>query len=305
MISSKGSIPRHFLPNMVYWNGSMFKKGCQIGFFLMVVLKAGATPSTDFLAEGEKLLLQNKPQEALTFFEASLGQGQASQKLFLNLGTAYYALGQLERAKTMFDRGLQLPGELTQTLLFNLGNVMMAQRKYKEAEENFTKALTLDAQDGDVYLNRANTRLIQQNYQGALDDYLQVLALQPQNPQRPQIMRLTDLLQAHLASIREAERLAEAQRLAQIAREEEARREAQRIAAIQEEERKRAEELARLEAERRQQEEAQRLAEENRRREELLARIRESLARAAEETKNLSASEGQIKKPHEELDLAE
>lgn len=280
----------------------MISRWCQIAA-LGGALTAAAQ-ATDFLSEAERLLSQNKPGEAVTYLEATLGQGRLSQRLFLYLGTAYHALGQNDRAVAMFERGLELRGELKAALLYNLGSVSMARRDYEKAEAYLSRALELDERDGDAYLNRANVRLIRENYEGALNDYLQVLALQPDNPQRAQILRLTELLRAHLAAVREAQMRAEAERLAQLAREEEARREAERLAALQEEERRRQEELARQEEERRRQEEERRLAEENRRREELLARIRESLARAAEEARNLQAPEGSIRKTEEELDLA-
>lgn len=279
---------------------------CQIAGFLWLLLLMPnvAVFSQDFFGEGEKLLLENKPTEALVYLEASLGQGAVSEKLYLYLGLAYYATGQRELARTMFQRGLEFKGPLAAAFHFNLGNIDMGAGEHAEAEASYTQALALAPRDGDVYLNRANTRLVMENYQGALEDYIQVLALQPQNPQRAEIIRLTDLLRSHLVAQEEAARRAEAERLAQAAREEEARKEAERIAAIQEEERRQAE-IARLaEEERVRQEEAARIAEENRQREELLAKIRESLARAAEETQNLQAGEGDIDNTQEELDLA-
>lgn len=284
----------------------MFREACQIAWLLLpFVAVAAVGHGQDFLAEGERLLQANQPAEALVFLEASLGQGATSQRLFLYLGLAYYATGRLDRALTMFQRGLALPGDQRQTLHFNIGNVLMAQAKYAEAEASFDQALGLDPRDGDSYLNRANVRLIRQNYAGALEDYVQVLTLQPSNPQRSEISRLVELLRSHVAAVEEAARLAEARRLAQLAREEEERQEAARQAALREEERRRAEEQARLEEERRRAEEQARIEAENRRREELLARIRESLERAAQETRNLQATEGSIKKTEEELDLAD
>ncbi|GEM_PF-2014000 len=284
----------------------MNTKSCQIlglGVSLLI-LPLMAVFAQSFLLDGEKLLLANKPAEALVFLEASIGQGQVSEKLYLYLGLAYAATNQPEKAAQMFRRGLEFKGELASSLYYNLGNVEMSSGKYPEAEGEYSSALSLTPRDGDVFLNRANVRLVRENYQGALDDYLQVLAIQPQNPQRLEIIRLTELLRGHLVAQADAVRRAEAEKLAEIARAEEARREAERIAAIEDAQRREAEQARNAEEERLRIAEAARIAEENRRREELLAKIRESLARASEETQNLHAGEGNVESTQEELDLA-
>jgi predicted Zn-dependent protease len=92
----------------------------------LAVLILGVFPlgAEDFLARGEKLLNENKPDQALVFLQAGLETGAADQKLYHYLALSYQSLGQNQAALDALEKGLALPGDLTYLLSYNQGNVL-------------------------------------------------------------------------------------------------------------------------------------------------------------------------------------
>jgi len=244
------------------------------------------------LERGEKLLQENKPDQALVFLQAGLESQGPSQKLYHYISLSHQALDQKAQALEAIEKALALQGELSYLLEYNRGNILFQMGDYPGAEQSFTRSLSQAPGLHANVLNRANSRLNMGDYSGSLADYVLFQDLEPSNPQKAQIDEVIALLRAQLASEEERARLAEAERLAQIAREK------------AEEERKAAQaEAARLEAERLAALEAERAAEEQRRREELLARIRGSLEGAGEDSQSLREGAQEIEDFEDEFTL--
>jgi tetratricopeptide (TPR) repeat protein len=209
----------------------------------------------DYLARGEKLLNENKPDQALVFLQAGLETGTPSQKLYHYLALSYQSLGQNQKALEAIEKGLALSGDLTYLLSYNKGNVLFQEGQYSAAEEAYNRSLGLAPDFNSNILNRANARLQQAKYADSLGDYKLYQELEPSNSQRRQIDEIIALLEAELLAEEERLALEEAQRLAELARqkaEEEARREAEEAARLE------AERLAKLEEERKAAEEKRR-----------------------------------------------
>jgi tetratricopeptide (TPR) repeat protein len=247
--------------------------------FWLTILITALLPlgAQDYLARGEKLLNENKPDQALVFLQAGLETGTPSQKLYHYLALSYQSLGQNQKALEAIEKGLALSGDLTYLLSYNKGNVLFQEGQYSAAEEAYNRSLGLAPDFNSNILNRANARLQQAKYADSLGDYKLYQELEPSNSQRRQIDEIIALLEAELLAEEERLALEEAQRLAELARqkaEEEARREA--------------EEAARLEAERLAKLEEERKAAEEKRRQELLERIRNSLGNASDDSQSLT-----------------
>lgn len=249
----------------------------------------------DFLGEGEKQLSLNNPAKALTYLEAALAQGAPDERLLMNLGLAYQRTGNGADARKTFRQGADLAGPARKTFLLNLGIAAFLAKDWSAAEEAYTAALAVDSVFGEALLNRANTRLSQENWAGAAEDYRAYQAAVPSNPQKEKIDQVIALLDA-------ASTEAAAVRLAQEARQKKEAEAKAAAAAAAEADRQKAETLAEADRQKALAEAAAKRAadeaaaeEERRKQEEILAKIRESLAGASDDSKALSTGPSEVK----------
>lgn len=160
--------------------------------------------------QGEELFLQNNPSGAIPKLEAAIKQQPSNETAFMYLGIAYEQVGNLQKAADTYINGAQLGGNKAGTLYFNAGNALYALKQFTKAEQVYTNAVSSEDAPEGVWLNRAGVRVEQQKWEPALEDYGTYLTLQPQDPQKPQISRMMDILGS---MIREAERVAEQERI--------------------------------------------------------------------------------------------
>jgi tetratricopeptide (TPR) repeat protein len=156
------------------------------------------------LQEGEKLFLQNRPQEALPLLEQALYENPDNERLYLYLGIVYEQLASPDKSIQVMRRGLSVARGVKDLLYFNLGNNLFRQKEYTLAEQMYSNALEVNRLMEDAYLNRDNARLELESYANARADYIEYLRLAPATPQREPIEKLISLLGGMLD---EAERL--------------------------------------------------------------------------------------------------
>ena len=220
-------------------------------------------------SEGEKQFKANNPSGAAVLLESEIQRGEISADTYNFLGLAYFQLGEYAKSIDAFERGMKSSYADRKKLCFNEGNVAYASGDYEKAENCFSLAVAVSPQMYSAVLNRANARLMQKKYGGALHDYKLYVASVPDDPQRDSIIRLISYLEEQLVfEEQEKVRLAEEQK--RIAEENErmqaeiARREAEQAAA-----------------------EAARKAEEEERRRKLLEEVANSLQQT--DTTNMTA----------------
>ena len=160
------------------------------------------------LQEGERLFLENKPQEARPFLEEALNENPTNEKIYLYLGTIYEQINDPQRAIQIMKRALTISTKYKDLFYYNLGNNFFRQEEYTLSEEMYNKAIGVNSNLADAYLNRANSRLKLQNLSPARDDYVQYLRLAPDSSQREQIEKLIALL-GSIAEETELKRLEE------------------------------------------------------------------------------------------------
>jgi tetratricopeptide (TPR) repeat protein len=150
--------------------------------------------SSEFFDKGEALFVQNKPQDARPLLESALNDDPSNEKAYLYLGIIYQQLGDSQKAIDILKRGLGVASAYKDLFYYNIGNDFFSRKEFAFAEEMYTSAIATNKNLSESYLNRANTRLQLQNYDGALGDYSLFLQLAPQDPQRPSIEKIMALL---------------------------------------------------------------------------------------------------------------
>lgn len=230
---------------------------------------------------GAEAFLYNRPREAASLLERAIEDEPTNARAYLYLAFSYEQLSMYERAITTLRRAESIPGIDRAQVYFNIGNNFLKLGDVESAEQAYSESISVSPLDTDPYLNRANVRVMREEYPPAIEDYTAVLELDPDHRQRVEIEQMIALLSDHL----EQER---------IRQEEEARR------LREEEERRAAEEAARLAEEQRQREEAEA------RRRALLSSVLDSLDSASEDTTNMSAGNEDIDDyTDEEFDIAD
>jgi tetratricopeptide (TPR) repeat protein len=167
---------------------------------------------------GEELFLQDKPQEALVYLEASLAEDPANIRAGLYLGIAYQQLDRIDEAIAVYLRILPRAGNEAALIAYNLGNAYYNKGDPALAERYYTQAIEADDAYASAYLNRGNSRVRRGALGEAAADYGAYLSLAPRSPQRPRIEQLIALIRAEFAAEEsrriqaEAEARAEAER---------------------------------------------------------------------------------------------
>jgi len=168
--------------------------------------------------QGEKLFMENKPQEAIPLLETALRHAPEDVELYFYLATSYEQLGQLDAALQTYRQGLTHAGARKAQFYFNMGNLEQRRRKYTQALELYTQALQVDRDMTPAYLNRANVNVWLQEYGEAVADYRVYLSMEPRSSQKENIEKMIALLNEKIL-VAEQER-----RAAEIKQEEEERR---------------------------------------------------------------------------------
>jgi len=171
-----------------------------------VSLGSESISTTGPFADGERLLREDRPKEAAAKLEKAILEPGVDERAWIYLSVAYLQLGRLDESLAILRKGLSAANRYRPLYFYNMGNVFVLQGKNAFAEEMYGEALALDPAYAAAYLNRANARLNQRNYQMASADYRSYLEIEPASAQRESIEGLLAKLDSALAA--EAERIA-------------------------------------------------------------------------------------------------
>lgn len=160
-----------------------------LSLLMLFMLLAPAAAETLF-EQGEKLFMENKPEQAVMVLEEALKGDADKGKGYLYLGICYEQLGQFENAVSAYSRGLDHAGAYRDTYLFNMANNYLRLGQRKEAAETFGMTLEVNASYAPAYLNRGNLRVGDGSYRDAISDYRTYLTLRPEDPQKEEIERM-------------------------------------------------------------------------------------------------------------------
>jgi len=159
--------------------------------------------------EGEQLLMQGKPAQALDPLARAMSENPSRVTTYIYIGIAYEQLGRVEEAIAVYRRALPIAGILTANVANNLANVYFLRGNSDMAEQYYTQAIGFNSIYSNAYLGRANTRIKTGNYKNAIADYEHYISLEPRSEQRGKIESLINLLHTEAAAEEMKKMLAE------------------------------------------------------------------------------------------------
>jgi tetratricopeptide (TPR) repeat protein len=172
---------------------------------------------SSYLEEAEKLLMEDKPEEALPLFEMALGEDPGNEEIYLTLAMVYEMMKNLEKSIETLKKGLNIAHESRYLFYYNLGNNHYTLKKYSIALEMYVKAIELNPGYPNVYLNIANTKLKLslslesrdkkiESFKDIIIDYQKYLDLYPATPQRKEVEKMIAILSHYIRDKEDRER---------------------------------------------------------------------------------------------------
>lgn len=176
---------------------------CLLGLFLSHWSLFSESP-------GAAQFKKNKPAAAIPMLEAAIENGTAESDDYNFLGLAYYQVGNYEKSLETFEAGFLVAGTNKRILAYNAGNTAFAMQDYERADEYFSLALIAAPDFKEAILNRANARLRQNNYSGALEDYKHFMEIAADDINAPTVSQMIIVLTEEVKK-REGDELLEAE----------------------------------------------------------------------------------------------
>jgi tetratricopeptide (TPR) repeat protein len=142
-------------------------------------IKAG-TKSAD-VYEGTAIIFQSRGEnsKALLFISKAITMNPDKGGAYYNRAMIYDGLDRKEEAITDYSTALRLEPELEIKILSNRSVLYLETGKFREANKDLDRLITLDALNQMYYYNRAFSRLKLGDPDGAIDDYRKVLQMNP------------------------------------------------------------------------------------------------------------------------------
>jgi Tfp pilus assembly protein PilF len=129
---------------------------------------------------GVSLLMQQRYKEALEPLQKAVKLSPQNGSYRNNLGVAQMELGDFAAAEQAFLAAEQSPNTDDKlSAAINWGRLRQRQGRYKEAEQAFTQALARDPQSFAAILGRAAARESDNDLEGAAEDYLKAVKIEP------------------------------------------------------------------------------------------------------------------------------
>ncbi len=136
---------------------------------------------------GIRAMRDDRTRDAITYLEQSYENGSNNPETYLALGLLYLKADESKKAVTLLEEAKQKweAGELVAqddtvdyqtTFELNLANAYFSNEDYDEALDLYNQLFSQNIYLRDVYLNRGNTYLEQEEYLLAADDYEAYLA---------------------------------------------------------------------------------------------------------------------------------
>lgn len=129
---------------------------------------------------GLSLLMQSRFEEALPYFDKALDLAPHNASYRNNRGVALMELGKFKEAAADFDaaeHSVNVDDRVSATI--NQGRLLQRQGNYAGAEQAFSNALARDPQSFAAAFGRASARESAGDLEGASEDYLAAIKLNP------------------------------------------------------------------------------------------------------------------------------
>jgi len=127
-------------------------------------------------------------EEALAQFEEAENTGANGRLVNRGRGIAYMGLTDYDQAITCFQQALSASSGILENVDFDLNYYMAAayakSGRYQEAEDTYDAILALRSNEEDAYFLRGNMRLSLSDFEGAKEDFDQVISMDSKNYDR-------------------------------------------------------------------------------------------------------------------------
>jgi tetratricopeptide (TPR) repeat protein len=151
-----------------------------LGGVLAAGMLAGCGNAGEHTADAMQLVQELSYQEALTQFDAASEAGENQRLIARGQGIAYMGMTDYEQAIACFEEALGASDGFVQSVDYDLNFYLAAayakNNQYAEAEEVYDAILAL-RRDEDAYFLRGGVRLELGNFEGAKEDFDQVIAM--------------------------------------------------------------------------------------------------------------------------------
>lgn len=137
-------------------------------------------PYVDF-ENGYNLVLKERPEEALDLLLPLVKDFSGWWNLLFFIGLAYRSMGEYAIAETYFENVLKI-NNVQKDALNELGLCKICRGKYVEAAELFSKLLSIDPGNCEVFCNRAVAYLYNNQPDRAKEDIQTALKINPNDP---------------------------------------------------------------------------------------------------------------------------
>ncbi|MBN2652420.1 MAG: tetratricopeptide repeat protein [Spirochaetales bacterium] len=179
-------------------------------FIIFLLFSLSAFANSDNFKSGQLYLAYNLPSKAIPFFQEEISQNPDNIDAYLFLGLCFEMEKQHMDAIDVLKRA-SFRAENIPLIHYNIGNNYFSLGQYQAAKEAYTKALEIDSQYYNAYLNRANASFKLNEFGQAIFDYKSYISIYPEAPQRAKIEQLILMLEQKIADI-EKQRQLEIQR---------------------------------------------------------------------------------------------
>ncbi len=137
-------------------------------------------PYVDY-EKGYNLVLNEKPEEALDLLLPLVKDFSGWWNLLFFIGLAYRSMGEYSIAERYFENVLKI-NNVQKDALNELGLCKICLGKYVEAAELFSKLLSLDPGNCEIFCNRAVAYLYNEQVDRAKEDIETALKINPEDP---------------------------------------------------------------------------------------------------------------------------
>ncbi len=168
--------------------GTGKKWACAAAVFVFAMTLAGCGEKNEALQNAMGLVQSLEYEEALAQLEEAEESGANGRLVNRGRGLAYMGLTDYDQAIACFQQALSSSNGLVENVDFDLNYYMAAayvkSGRYQEAEDTYNAILDLRGDEKDAYFLRGNVRLSLADFQGAMEDFDRVIAMEPQNYDR-------------------------------------------------------------------------------------------------------------------------
>lgn len=161
---------------------------CPTAMLLVTGMLTGCGSVPELTAKASAMIQELDFDGALAELEKAMEAGENARQVERCRGIAYMGLTEYGKAVECFQNALRTSNGILQDFDFDTNFYLAAAYtklgRYAEAEERYDAILELRSGESDAHFLRGNARMNLGNFTGAIEDFEQVISLEPKNYDR-------------------------------------------------------------------------------------------------------------------------